>query len=207
MELIWAIILSYLLGSVPTAWIVGKIKRGVDIRSEGTGNAGATNVGVVLGAGWGIFVYAVDVTKGILAAWLGRVVAGDAGLALCGLASVVGHDFPIFLGFRGGKGLATTTGVVWILDWRIMVAIYGFWVAGIFVTRYFIVSSLLVFWVLIAGTIYLKLSMWYTIFGILAGVLALQRHWEDLERILSGEEPTAWDRLAKHFQFGKGRSQ
>ena len=111
--------IAYLIGAIPTAVIAGKLLRGIDIRKEGSGNAGATNVWRVLGWKAGVTVLAIDLGKGILAASVIPLIPFGAISIdpllipiLCGLAAVIGHVFPIYTGFRGGKGVATAAGML-----------------------------------------------------------------------------------------------
>jgi len=113
------LVLAYLIGAIPTAVLVARRTRGIDIRRHGSGNAGATNVWRVLGWKHGLFVMAVDAGKGALAAALVPTIPfGDVPIEprilaiLCGLVAVLGHVFPIFAGFRGGKGVATAAGML-----------------------------------------------------------------------------------------------
>jgi glycerol-3-phosphate acyltransferase PlsY len=112
-------LIAYLIGAIPTAVIAGKLLRGIDIRKEGSGNAGATNVWRVLGWKAGVIVFAIDVGKGVLAASVIPLIPfGSISIdpllipTLCGLAAVIGHVFPIYTGFRGGKGVATAAGML-----------------------------------------------------------------------------------------------
>ena len=110
------IILSYLIGAVPTGYIAGHIVRGVDIRRVGDENMGAANVYRELGPGAGILVGLIDAAKGAVAVLIAQV-AGLVHLAVlaCGLASVIGHNLPVFIGFRGGRGVSTTIGILLVL--------------------------------------------------------------------------------------------
>ncbi|MEA1871195.1 MAG: glycerol-3-phosphate acyltransferase, partial [Candidatus Bipolaricaulota bacterium] len=119
MALAGLLLIAYLIGAIPTAVIAGKLLQGIDIRKEGSGNAGATNVWRVLGWKAGVTVLAVDVGKGILAASVIPLIPfGSISIdpllipILCGLAAVIGHVFPIYTGFRGGKGVATAAGML-----------------------------------------------------------------------------------------------
>lgn len=110
------ILISYLLGSLPSGYLVGKWVAGVDIRREGSGNVGATNVFRVVGKGWGVGVFLFDLVKGLLAVTLiARWIPATFDLFFislaCGLATIVGHTWTIWLGFKGGKGVATSAGV------------------------------------------------------------------------------------------------
>ena len=109
------LVLACLLGSIPTALLVGLLVKGTDIRTQGSGNAGATNAARILGVAAGILVAVVDVAKGFAAVTLVSRIAplpGAAGPALCGMAAIIGHVFPVFAGFRGGKGVATAGGAI-----------------------------------------------------------------------------------------------
>ncbi len=114
MELFISTLLGYLLGSISFSFIIGKLLKKVDIRQHGSGNAGATNTLRVLGKGPAIIVLLLDTLKGIIAIILALWIVGNSGwgTALAGLAAIIGHNWPIFFGFRGGKGVATTIGVL-----------------------------------------------------------------------------------------------
>lgn len=113
------LLISYLIGAFPTAVLAGKVLKGIDIRKEGSGNVGATNTWRVLGWRAGVAVLAIDLAKGVIAATviaklpLRPLPLDQAVVAiLCGLAAVIGHVFPVYIGFRGGKGVATATGML-----------------------------------------------------------------------------------------------
>jgi len=119
MALAGILLIAYLIGAIPTSVIAGKLLRGIDIRKEGSGNAGATNVWRVLGWKAGVTVLTIDLGKGILAASVIPLISfGSISIdpllipILCGLAAVIGHVFPIYTGFRGGKGVATAAGML-----------------------------------------------------------------------------------------------
>jgi acyl phosphate:glycerol-3-phosphate acyltransferase len=116
-DMTWLIItLGYLLGSIPTAYIAGRIARGEDIRTVGDRNMGAQNVFRQLGPALGIPVGLIDMAKGILAILLAEAAGlPQIGVLLTGIAAVIGHNWPIFLGFRGGRGEATTIGILYAL--------------------------------------------------------------------------------------------
>ncbi len=119
MALAGLLLIAYLIGAIPTSVIAGKLLRGIDIRKEGSGNAGATNVWRVLGWKAGVTVLTIDLGKGVLAASVIPLIPfGSISIdpllipILCGLAAVIGHVFPIYTGFRGGKGVATAAGML-----------------------------------------------------------------------------------------------
>ncbi|BCG59938.1 glycerol-3-phosphate 1-O-acyltransferase PlsY [Paenibacillus sp. URB8-2] len=139
------IVISYLLGSVSFSVLLAKLLKGIDIRHYGSGNAGATNTLRVLGTGPAILVLVLDVLKGIVAVWLGVWADGwGSGVAaVCGIAAIIGHNWPLYFHFKGGKGIATTIGVMATLS--LMPALYAGIIAilAIVVTRYVSLGSLL----------------------------------------------------------------
>lgn len=135
-------LLAYLIGSFPTALLVGKFLFNIDIREHGSNNPGATNTLRVLGKKAAIFVLLVDVGKGVLAAALPALLHMEADPLLTGLVAVIGHCFPIFAGFRGGKAIATTAGVLLVANiWMFFIAYFSF-VFVIYVTKYVFYGSL-----------------------------------------------------------------
>lgn len=201
---------GYLSGSLPFGYLAGRLK-GIDIRQHGSGNIGATNVIRVLGKGIGIPVFILDLLKGWLpvwlaAAWLGTVegVAGttllSAGKVLTGLAAVLGHMFTFWLGFKGGKGVATTAGVLLGVHWLAMVGGLGVWLITFFVTRFVSLASMLA-GVGVAGTMWVEMSRSgrkdpvMLGFGILVMVLVIVRHRANIRRILDGTEPQAGQKI------------
>ncbi len=120
---IWFILLfiaAYLLGSVPTAYLVAKWRRGIDIRQYGSGNVGASNVLAIVSKWWSIPVTIFDIGKGALTVWIAQLLGlGAAQQITVGIAAIIGHNWPIFLGFRGGRGMFTTLGVTIMLSWQL----------------------------------------------------------------------------------------
>ncbi len=113
-------LLAFLLGSLPTAYLMGRWRRGIDIRGVGSGNPGATNIGREIGIVPGILVLAIDAVKGAVAILVGQWLGVSAtALYFAALAAVVGHDFTPFTGFRGGKGAATVLGISMLMLWQI----------------------------------------------------------------------------------------
>ncbi|MGO1469546.1 MAG: glycerol-3-phosphate acyltransferase, partial [Tissierella sp.] len=112
MKYIIVIIITYLIGCFSSAYIVGKFFKKIDIRNFGSGNVGSTNALRVMGAKVGIITFLLDVLKGILAVYIGRLLLGDIGGIIGGFFAVAGHNWPVFIGFKGGKGVATSIGVL-----------------------------------------------------------------------------------------------
>lgn len=190
LEFLWVILLGFALGSIPSGYLVGRA-RGVDIRAAGSGNIGATNVLRVLGKGPGYLVFACDAGKGALAVLLARWLfpaAGEWGMIAAGVACVLGHNFTPWLGFRGGKGIATSAGVMLgLLPLASLLAI-AFWALVFLATRYVSVAS-------IAASAALPVITWLLRgieprfwFALAAGLLGILRHRENIRRLMAGTE-------------------
>ena len=190
LDFLWAALVGFALGSIPSGYLVARA-RGVDIRASGSGNIGATNVLRVLGKGPGYLVFACDIGKGVLAVLLAQgvfPVTGEWGMVTAGVACVLGHNFTPWLRFRGGKGIATSAGVMLgLLPWASLLAI-AFWGVVFLATRYVSVASLaasaalpVITWAL--GGI--RPRFW---FALAAGLLGILRHRENIRRLLAGTE-------------------
>ena len=189
-ETVLALGLGFLLGSLPCGFWLARAK-GVDIRKKGSGNIGATNVGRILGKEWGYLVFALDALKGWLAVWLAAefLQAGDTGSVLTGMAAVAGHVFSPWLNFKGGKGVATSAGVLLGLAPAVLIWTAAIWGISFAVKRIVSISSLL------AATAFPFLVMWLEpgrhalllVAFILAG-LVWYRHRDNLQRLVQGTE-------------------
>ena len=195
------VILAYLLGSIPTAVWVSKSKFNIDIRDYGSGNAGATNTFRVLGSKWGTIVMVFDMLKGLMAVKLALLlpyyVQNDfartnfqIGL---GLAAVLGHIFPIFAEFRGGKGVATLFGLVLgISPWSALSCI-GVFLLVLYITRFVSLSSMLAS---LAFPIFILIvfnvdNETYRVFAIAIALLVILTHQKNITRLLRGSESKA----------------
>ncbi|WP_017728048.1 glycerol-3-phosphate 1-O-acyltransferase PlsY [Halalkalibacterium ligniniphilum] len=190
-----SIIIGYLLGSISFSYLIAKKIKKVDIRQHGSGNAGATNTLRVLGVGPAIAVLSLDILKGIVAVVLALVVApDDLGIfpAAAGLAAIVGHNWPIYYGFRGGKGVATTIGVLASLVF--LTALFAGIIAilSIIFTRYVSLGSLLfvfltpIFSFFLAPTFHYPIA--YLYLTVIVCVLSFWRHRTNIQRLLSRTE-------------------
>jgi len=197
-NLLLTLILSYLLGSVATAVWAGKLFHGIDVREHGSGNAGATNVIRVLGWKTGIPVLLIDVLKGWVAAMLPVLLnlAGDGTALLtnyqilAGLAVVIGHIFPVFAGFRGGKGVATIFGVLLAIHPLVTLSCLGVFLCVMLISGYVSLSSMSAG---VAFPIFLLLffntpSVLFKIFSVLVAVALIYTHRKNISRLLKGEE-------------------
>jgi glycerol-3-phosphate acyltransferase PlsY len=191
-------VLAYLLGSIPTSVWVGKTFHGIDVREHGSGNAGATNVVRVLGWKTGIPVMIVDVGKGWFAGYLPVLFTlaepGSAQLTtlqiFAGLAAIVGHVFPLFAGFRGGKGVGTTFGVLLALNPLLTVSCMGVFLTILLITGYVSVSSMcagLAFPILLFS-LFDTPSITFRVFSIFIAIGLILTHRKNIKRLIKGEE-------------------
>ena len=181
---------AYLLGSVSFAVLIVRLATGTDIRTEGSGNAGATNVLRAHGKGLGIAVAALDVAKGALAVVLTRLVTPDPrAAAAAAFAAVLGHVFPLFYGFRGGKGVATTVGAFLALAPLPTLVCVGVFVAIVAITRYVSLGSVVGMVLLppVSGLLF-HAPRPTVIAAAAAAVLIVVKHRENLARLAKGEE-------------------
>lgn len=196
---------SYLLGSIPTGYLLGRWLKGIDIREYGSGSTGATNVLRTLGKGPGLLVLLVDVGKGALAIALIRWVCSPNFALLSpailspdwidwivisgSLAAILGHSKPLWLSFKGGKSVATSLGILLALDWRIGLATLGVFALVIALSRWVSLSS-------ISAAIALPLLMLgfaqplpYLLFALVGSGYVIGRHRTNIQRLLAGTEP------------------
>ena len=185
MKIVLIIISCYLLGSIPFGYIVGKLFKKVDIRELGSGNIGATNAFRILGPSLASLVLLGDVGKGILSIYLVRFLNIDNLLILtiAGLAVICGHDWSLFLGFKGGKGIATTFGVVFALNPIISVLALTVWGIVVITTRYVSLSSVFAVISIFIFTILFKQPYEYIIFSAIILILGIFKHKENIERL------------------------
>lgn len=190
MKVFIVFVIAYLLGSISFSYLIAKRIKKIDIRQHGSGNAGATNTLRVLGIGPAITVLALDVAKGIAAIAIAKALGIEPwAVALSGLFAILGHNWPIFYGFRGGKGVATTIGVFAMLNF------YPALIAGILailliaLTRYVSLGSLT--FVLLSPILSLFIGQYptiYTYIGLMIMLLSYFKHRANIKRLIHGEE-------------------
>lgn len=190
MKIVLIITICYLLGSVPFGYIVGKLFKKVDIREFGSGNIGTTNAFRILGPPLASLVLLGDVGKGILAVYLVRFSNIDSSLILtiAGLAVICGHDWSLFLGFKGGKGIATTFGVVFALNPIIAVLAVVVWGVVLITSKYASLSSICALISIFVFTILFKQPYEYIVFSAIILILGIFKHKENIERLKSKKE-------------------
>ena len=184
------ILTCYLLGSIPFGFIVAKLIKKIDIRDYGSGNIGAANAFRTLGPGLAIFVLIGDLMKGFIAIYLFKLFNIDSlsMVILGGLAVIGGHDWSIFLKFKGGKGIATTYGVILALNPMIAVMSALAWLIVIALTRYASLASILSLSALVILMVLFKQPQTYILFSAIILGLALYRHRGNIVRLKEGRE-------------------
>ena len=182
-------VISYLIGSISFSYLISKKVAGIDIRSHGSGNAGATNTLRVLGKGPAITVLILDALKGLVAMGITHWLTGDPlAYAVSGLFAIAGHNWPIFFGFRGGKGIATTLGVA--LGFSPLAFLIGAVLAviTIFITRYVSLGSLFLVTALPIVLHLLDKPASFVWTSLVLAVFAYIRHYDNIRNLLSGKE-------------------
>lgn len=194
-------LLSYLIGSLPFGFLLARWIKGVDLRAYGSGNIGATNASRVLGKKWGIVVLLLDVAKGLLPTLLlwrffGAELGAPHARVLAGTCAILGHVFPVWLGFRGGKGVATALGVASVLGWPwAMLGAAGVFALTFFTTRIVSLGSMLAAATFAGVQLYVLAPQWLdrehwslTLFSTVMPALIILWHRSNLLRLLRGEE-------------------
>lgn len=198
------IFISYLIGSISFGYIFCKVIKGVDIRNYGSGNTGATNISRILGLGPSVIVFILDALKGISAIYLTRFFAeSPIIIILAGIAVIVGHNWPVFFGFRGGRGIATSLGVLFAISPVVFIWLLIIGISVVALSRYISLGS-------VSGAVALPFLMWhfklelpFIIFGILMSSLAIIRHIPNLKRLKEGKE----SKIGEKVNLGSARKR
>ncbi|MGV8988633.1 MAG: glycerol-3-phosphate 1-O-acyltransferase PlsY [Cypionkella sp.] len=188
MVLVVVAVVAYLLGSVPFGLVITRALGLGDLRKIGSGNIGATNVLRTGNKGAALATLLLDAGKGGLAVLLARALVGEDAAQLAALASFLGHLFPVWLGFKGGKGMATFLGTLLVLDWRVGLACCATWAVTAAITR---ISSLSALAAAALSTVWILVFRDGQMFLLTVAltVLIYWKHWPNLERIKAGTEP------------------
>ena len=197
LRIVLAVLAGYFLGNLNGAFIMYRLLTHEDIRKSGSGNAGLTNFMRNFGPSKGIWVLVIDIAKAVLACLLGKLLLaplgmGQLGLMIGALAVSIGHDFPVLLGFHGGKGIVCGFAVAMCVDWRCALIIVVIFAISLAITRYVSLSSIL-------GALGFCISFlvlhWHepivAAFGVVIGLLAIFMHRANIKRLLSGTEKKA----------------
>ena len=186
-KIILMLIIGYLLGSIPSGVWIGKIFYNKDIRNYGSGNMGTTNTFRVLGKKAGIVVLLMDMLKGTITACLPFIFHVNVSVLLIGLSAILGHVFPIFAGFRGGKAVATSVGVLLVYNPLFFTIAWAIFIITLYISSMVSVASMLGF------TLVSIISLFFndrvlTIVAIVLTIFVFSRHWKNIERIKNGTE-------------------
>ena len=186
--------IGYLLGSIPAGLWVGRLARGIDVREFGSGRTGFTNVLRTVGLRWGVVVLVADLAKGAVPVIIARVLSDEPYVyTVAGLAAAVGHDWPLFAGFRGGRGVAASFGAALALNPIAAAALIPVGVGLVAVTR--IMSLMSVGMAPVLAFVFVALAAagvhpWaYAVYAVIAATILLVLHQENIQRLLAGTEP------------------
>jgi glycerol-3-phosphate acyltransferase PlsY len=193
LEIIAILIASYLIGSITTGDVVARIKK-VNLRGHGSGNVGATNAFRMMGSASGIIVLVGDALKGVIAVLLGNLIGKIPGIGIdlnifAGICAIVGHNWPIFAGFKGGKGIAVTLGVVIAMTPNVLIVLGPVWVI-VFVSFGYVSLASLIATFLYPFTVYwfYPNDIFKLLFTIIVAIMAIYRHKANIVRLVKGEE-------------------
>jgi acyl phosphate:glycerol-3-phosphate acyltransferase len=189
MVVVILIVISYLLGSIPSGFIIGALS-GVDVRNTGSGNIGATNVARVLGKGLGLLTLLADIAKGFVPVFVAqRLGMSNLAVALIGVVAFLGHLYPIFLNFQGGKGVATAFGALLAIAPAAPLILAVFFGAAVLVSRIVSLGSItaalatpVVLWALGYAPVFVAM-------GVFLGAMVIFRHRGNIKRLRAGTEP------------------
>ena len=196
MNIIIALLTAYILGSIPTSYIMGKLIKGIDIRDFGSGNVGATNALRILGTKVGVFTLIIDIGKGFIAVTIARFIIEDPAdliMILTGLFAILGHIFTIFLKFKGGKGVATSAGVfIALVPIPVALALFVF-VFTVWLSRFVSLGSILAALTLFISELVMNICISFTeleflIFTFIIALFIIIRHKANIQRLINGNE-------------------
>ena len=180
---------SYLLGCISLSIMMSKKLYGSDVRGMGSGNAGATNMARVFGLSAGVFTLAADAVKAAVAMIAGHLLFGDLGVAIAGVASLLGHCYPVFYGFKGGKGVSVGVAVAFAIDWKVALFIIVCFAVVAVCTKKVSPSSIAAAAAIVVASLIFKVSTPELVLAIFGAVLVIYRHKENIKRLIAGTEP------------------
>lgn len=193
LNLVLSAILGYLIGSIPTGYLVVKAKTGQDIRTIGSGSTGATNVKRVLGKDWFFLVMLLDANKGALPVVIAAIFLDSAkyfGLApvLAAIAVLIGHSKSIFLGFTGGKSVASGVGTIIALNPFVGISVAAIWGVITWFSKYVSLGSIIALAISPILMYVFKQPIWYVVYCALGAIYIIWLHRENIKRLIKGEE-------------------
>lgn len=196
LKLLTGLFAAYMIGSIPTAFIFGKILKGIDIRKVGSGNTGATNVYRSIGKTPGLIVLFLDVLKGALPVFLipglmngmFEPIGADLYKILIGVAAISGHVWTIFLNFKGGKGVATTAGVGIVMAPKVISVAFIVWIIIFVIWRYVSLASIIAAISLPILAILFKMHISYIALFLMLGLMGIYKHKSNITRLINRTE-------------------
>ena len=190
MNILLAIIIGYFLGNINASYILGKVFKGIDIREEGTSNAGASNAVIVMGWKFGAATFLIDALKAAVAMWIVKYFTnGNTDLAvLAGVMAMVGHIYPVFMKFKGGKGIASILGMMLGLNGFIALVLYITIVLGAVITNYLVIGELFILILFPVAVYLLGYSNFVVVLIIFACLLSAYKLRENFIRTFKGTE-------------------
>ena len=195
MEYVFVLAVNYLIGSIPSAYLVGKFLKGIDIREYGSGNVGATNAFRVLGKWAGIVVLLVDCLKGVLGVVLAKSIAGPWFVVLGALMVMVGHNYPVFLKLRGGKGVATGAGILLAMAPKTVLMAVVIFALVVAITKYVSLGSIIAALSVPVIMFIFQEALPVKLLGFLAVAFVIFRHIPNIKRLMAGTESKITDRM------------
>ncbi|MDD4170470.1 MAG: glycerol-3-phosphate 1-O-acyltransferase PlsY [Desulfotomaculaceae bacterium] len=186
---VWVVLASYLIGSIPFSYLIALYWKGIDIRKTGSGNVGMTNVWRNAGPVAGVIALTGDLGKGALAIMLARYYGDPLLVALSGMAVLAGHSWPLFLGFKGGKLVATGVGVLVAISPPVGALVAIIWLAAVGITKYVSVASILAVSSIPFLMLAFHLERPYLAAGLFITFFAVYKHIPNIKRLLAGTEP------------------
>lgn len=190
-------VVAYLIGSINSSILISKAVMGKDIRESGSGNAGATNMLRTMGKKYAIITLVIDILKGVVSLLLAKLAinfgAYEVSMYVAGVAAVVGHNFPVFFGFKGGKGVATSLGVILLLDWKIGLITLVIALAIMAISKYVSLGSVMAAFVFVIIQIVVMIAtdsfdITRLVCVVILGGLLIIRHRANIKRLLNGTE-------------------
>lgn len=193
LEVAIAVFGAYLIGSIPTGYIVVKLFTGQDVREVGSGSTGATNVKRVMGKSWFFIVLLLDAFKGALPVILAKIFATvfvSIGLlpVLCAIAVIIGHSKSIFLNFSGGKSVASGVGTIIALNWQVGLLIAAVWAVITYISRYVSLGSIIALSLSPVFMYFCKEPIAYILYCVIGAIYIVYLHRANIQRLLKGEE-------------------
>ena len=189
MSYIIVVILSYVIGSIPSGLILGKTFWNVDLRQHGSKNIGATNAWRTLGKLPGFIVFVADLLKGMIGVYLGMLIVGTStAMIIGGIMAIIGHSLSLFLKFKGGKGVATGLGVLIMLMPSVSAVVFLIWLVIVLISKYVSLASIIAAVFVPVCAFAAGMSYDYVAFGIVAALFVIYRHKSNIMRLMNGTE-------------------